>query len=135
MHADRIVTNIASLAGDDAVTSLCQWLYDYAAFALFAAASLVPKEQEQILSRQVGELLSPLHQQHDDQPMSSIMPSQVTITIYYVSRSARSRAVAASTSLQRVQLHFLTEIFDRISPSVPKPRVPRSGPFVRSAFA
>ncbi|MFO0661587.1 MAG: DUF4388 domain-containing protein [Polyangiaceae bacterium] len=81
VKAERVVTNIASLAGEDVITSLCQWLYDYAAFALFAAASLVPKEQEQILSRQVAELLSPLHQQRDDQPMSAVMPSQITINI------------------------------------------------------
>ena len=70
---ERVATNIASLAGDDAVSSLSQWLYDYAAFAIFAAGSLVDKDTENALARQVGELIGPLRQhQHVDAPVSSV---------------------------------------------------------------
>lgn len=71
VKAERVAQNIASLAGDDTLASLCQWLYDYAAFALFAAGSLVPKEIEQTLSRQVAEALAPLSQHHDESPKST----------------------------------------------------------------
>jgi hypothetical protein len=73
VKTERVVTNIKGLAGDDAVTSLSQWLYEYTAFALFAATSLVPKETEQTLSRQVSEMTAPLRQTSqtdDDEPRS-----------------------------------------------------------------
>lgn len=74
VKTERVVTNIAGLAGDDAIASLAQWLYEYAAFALFAATSLVSKEVEQTLSRQVSEMLSPLQQTKadDDAPQSHV---------------------------------------------------------------
>lgn len=75
VKTERVVANIASLAGDDVIASLSQWLYEYAAFALFAATSLVPKEIEQTLSRQVSEMLTPLQQtknSDDDSPQSHI---------------------------------------------------------------
>lgn len=64
--AERVVTNIASLAGDDVITSLTQWLYEYATFALFAASSLLSKEEEQALSRAVAEAIMPLQGQRGD---------------------------------------------------------------------
>jgi hypothetical protein len=67
VKTERVVTNIAGLAGDDAIPSLAQWLYEYAAFALFAATSLVPKETEQALTRQVSEMISPLQQTKNDE--------------------------------------------------------------------
>jgi demethoxyubiquinone hydroxylase (CLK1/Coq7/Cat5 family) len=67
VKTERVVLNIASLAGDDAVPSLAQWLYEYAAFALFAATSLVSKEVEQALTRQVSEMIGPLQQTKDDE--------------------------------------------------------------------
>jgi hypothetical protein len=70
VRTERVVTNISSLAGDDTIRSLSQWLYEYAAFALFAASSLVSPDVEQTLSRQLAELLSPLRQDKDE-PMST----------------------------------------------------------------
>jgi hypothetical protein len=75
VKTERVVTNIAGLAGDDAIPSLAQWLYEYAAFALFAATSLVSKEVEQTLSRQVSELITPLQQTNtsdDSGPQSHV---------------------------------------------------------------
>jgi hypothetical protein len=76
VKTERVVTNIASLAGDDAVTSLSQWLYEYTSFALFAATSLVSKEREPTLSRQVSEMIVVLRQTQDtddeDGPRSSM---------------------------------------------------------------
>jgi len=74
VKTDRVVLNIASLAGDDAITSLAQWLYEYAAFALFAATSLVSKETEQVLTRQVSEMIGPLQQakSEDEAPSSHV---------------------------------------------------------------
>ncbi len=75
VKTERVVTNIAGLAGDDAITSLAQWLYEYAAFALFAATSLVDKETEQALTRQISELISPLQQTktgEEDGPTSHV---------------------------------------------------------------
>lgn len=67
VKTDRVVTNIAGLAGDDAISSLSQWLYEYTAFALFAATSLVSKERQQSLSRQVSEMIGVLRQvQNED---------------------------------------------------------------------
>jgi hypothetical protein len=63
VRAERIVTNIASLAGDDPLQTLSQWLYEYAAFALFAAQSLVPTEVARDLSRQVADLIAPLNRE------------------------------------------------------------------------
>lgn len=67
VRTERVVLNIAGLAGDDAVPSLAQWLYEYAAFALFAATSLVSKETEHQLTRQVSEMIGPLQQAKDDE--------------------------------------------------------------------
>ncbi|MCU0658237.1 MAG: DUF4388 domain-containing protein [Polyangiaceae bacterium] len=75
VKTERVVTNIAGLAGDDAIPSLAQWLYEYAAFALFAATSLVSKDVEQTLSRQVSELITPLQQTNtsdDGSPQSHV---------------------------------------------------------------
>lgn len=67
VKTERVVLNITGLAGDDAIPSLAQWLYEYAAFALFAATSLVSKETEQTLSRQVSEMIGPLQQAKTDE--------------------------------------------------------------------
>ena len=74
IKAERVVTNIASLAGDDLVSSLSQWLYDYAAFALFAASSLVDKETEASLSRSVGDMIGGLRQNRDEPASSTRIP-------------------------------------------------------------
>jgi uncharacterized protein DUF4388 len=63
VRAERVVTNIASLAGDDPQETLSQWLYDYASFALFAAQSLVSDDAGHDLSRQVVELIEPLNRE------------------------------------------------------------------------
>jgi hypothetical protein len=59
---ERVLTNIASLAGDDVMTSLTQWLYEYATFALFAASSLLSKDEENALNRAVADIIGPLQQ-------------------------------------------------------------------------
>ena len=66
VRAERIVTNIASLAGDDALRSLSQWLYDYAAFALFASSPLIAKEAGQIVTRQAMEIILPLQHAREE---------------------------------------------------------------------
>ena len=81
IKAERVVTNIASLAGDDLVSSLSQWLYDYAAFALFAASSLVDKETEATLSRSVGEMIGGLRQNRDEAVDSSMRIPHFSIDI------------------------------------------------------
>ncbi len=65
VRVERVVANIASLAGDDPLQTLSQWLYEYAAFALFAAQSVVPGDAGHELSRQVGELLAPLNREEE----------------------------------------------------------------------
>ncbi len=62
VQPERVVANLAMLAGANPIDSLCQWLYDYGAFALFVSGSLVSKESESSLAKQVGEILSPLRQ-------------------------------------------------------------------------
>jgi hypothetical protein len=66
VKAERVLTNIASLAGDDVISSLTQWLYEYATFALFAASSLLSKEEEHSLSRAVAEVIGPLQGRRGD---------------------------------------------------------------------
>ncbi|MCC6644371.1 MAG: DUF4388 domain-containing protein [Polyangiaceae bacterium] len=58
----RVCQNLSGLAGLDAVPLLAQWLYEYAAFALFAVGSYLATDAEQRLARQVGELIAPLRQ-------------------------------------------------------------------------
>lgn len=62
VRTERVCQNLSGLAGIDAVTLLAQWLYEYAAFALFAVGSYLAPESEQRLTRQVGELIAPLRQ-------------------------------------------------------------------------
>ncbi|HEU4408464.1 MAG TPA: DUF4388 domain-containing protein [Polyangiaceae bacterium] len=73
VRAERIVTNIASLAGDDPLHTLSQWLYDYAAFGLFAARSLVPGDAGHELSRQVAELIAPLNRAEPEPNRPSLL--------------------------------------------------------------
>jgi hypothetical protein len=56
----RTVENVTTLGGNDAETLLAQWLYEYAAFALFDAGSNLSKEDEQRLSKDVSELIKVL---------------------------------------------------------------------------
>ena len=56
----RTVQNVRTLGGNDAETLLAQWLYEYAAFALFDAGSHVSKDDEQRLSKDVSELIKVL---------------------------------------------------------------------------
>jgi hypothetical protein len=56
----RTVQNVTTLGGNDAETLLAQWLYEYAAFALFDAGSHLSKEEEQRLSKEVSELIKVL---------------------------------------------------------------------------
>jgi hypothetical protein len=53
----RTVQNVTTLGGSDAQTLLAQWLYEYAAFALFDAGSQLAKEEEQRLSKDVSDLI------------------------------------------------------------------------------
>lgn len=75
VRGERVVTNIASLAGDDTLASLCQWLYDYASFALFAAGSILPKDKERALTRQVADIVAALqpHPPSDGSNRASIV--------------------------------------------------------------
>jgi hypothetical protein len=56
----RTVQNVKTLGGSDAETLLAQWLYEYAAFALFDAGSHLSKEDEQRLSKDVSDLIKVL---------------------------------------------------------------------------
>jgi hypothetical protein len=56
----RTVQNVKTLGGKDAEALLAQWLYEYAAFALFDAGSQLSKEDEQRLSKDVSELIKVL---------------------------------------------------------------------------
>jgi len=60
LKVERIVSNIAALAGDDAVRLLTQWLYEYVAFAMFAANSLLPKEEGVNLTKKITDIIAPL---------------------------------------------------------------------------
>src|SRR5882724_5418091 len=53
----RTVQNVTTLGGRDAEALLAQWLYEYAAFALFDAGSHLSKEDEQRLSKDVSDLV------------------------------------------------------------------------------
>jgi hypothetical protein len=63
LKGDRVDKNARVLAGVDADRWLAAQLFDYAAFALFHAGSLVPREDETILKERVTEMLRPLRQQ------------------------------------------------------------------------
>jgi hypothetical protein len=56
----RTVQNVTTLGGSDAETLLAQWLYEYAAFALFDAGSHLAKDDERRLSKDVSELIKVL---------------------------------------------------------------------------
>jgi hypothetical protein len=56
----RTVQNVTTLGGGDAETLLAQWLYEYAAFALFDAGSHFSKDEEQRLSKDVSDLIKVL---------------------------------------------------------------------------
>jgi hypothetical protein len=56
----RTVQNVKVLGGDDADNLLAQWLYEYAAFALFEIGSQLSKEDEQRLSNEVSDLIKVL---------------------------------------------------------------------------
>lgn len=73
VRAERVISNIATLAGDDVLSTLSQWLYDYAAFALFAAQSLVSGDAGRELSRQVSELIDPLNREEPAGNRSSLL--------------------------------------------------------------
>ncbi len=60
----RTVQNVTTLGGSDAEGLLAQWLYEYAAFALFDAGSHLSKEDEQHLSKEVSELIKILAPKH-----------------------------------------------------------------------
>lgn len=62
VRTERVCQNLGGLAGIDAVPMLAQWLYEYAAFALFAVGSYLSSDAEAKLARQVGELIAPLRQ-------------------------------------------------------------------------
>jgi hypothetical protein len=54
----RVAKNLAVFGGEDAVEQLGEWLYDYAAYALFSAVAELPKEEEEALSKRVHARLS-----------------------------------------------------------------------------
>ena len=56
----RTVQNVKTLGGPDADGLLAQWLYEYASFALFDAASHLSKEEEHRLSNDVSDLVKVL---------------------------------------------------------------------------
>jgi hypothetical protein len=60
LDEQRTVQNVKTLGGSDADVLLAQWLYEYAAFALFDAGSQLSKDDEQRLSKEVSELIKVL---------------------------------------------------------------------------
>jgi len=60
LDESRTVQNVKVLGGEEADVLVAQWLYEYAAFALFDAGSQLSKEDEQRLSREVSELIKVL---------------------------------------------------------------------------
>ena len=59
--ATRLVKNIGVVAGADRMTSLSQWLYEYAAFGLFVARQLMPSDAEAKLLSEVNERIAVLN--------------------------------------------------------------------------
>jgi len=58
LRVDRVVRNLAALAGaEDPDAWLAQQLREYAAFALFHAGSLLPRDAEAKLNARVGEMI------------------------------------------------------------------------------
>ncbi len=56
----RVARNIVHIADDDPAGQLAEWLYDYAAYALFNATAVLPKADEQALTKRVHDALSQL---------------------------------------------------------------------------
>jgi hypothetical protein len=63
LRPDRIAKNARVLAGEGADRWLAAQLFDYAAFALFHAGSLLARDEETALKERVTEMLKPLRQQ------------------------------------------------------------------------
>ena len=57
---ERVIRNLAALAGQDPDAWLVQLLEEYVAFALFQAGSLIPREIEASLAVHVAEVLKPV---------------------------------------------------------------------------
>ncbi len=55
-----VARNLAALAGEDPDSWLTQQLHEYVGFALFQAGSLLPRDSEGALTREVAELLKPV---------------------------------------------------------------------------
>jgi hypothetical protein len=70
IRADRIAHNVAALAGDESDAWLTQQLLEYAAFALFHAGSVLPRDAEGPLKAKVTEILKPLRQPGDGASLS-----------------------------------------------------------------
>jgi len=57
LRAERVVRNVAALAGEDPDEWLTQQLFEYVGFALFHAGSLLPRDAEAALNARVSETL------------------------------------------------------------------------------
>ncbi len=58
--SDKIVANVGALQTDDPARVVLQAMHDYVAFALFAAGSVLKREEHQSLARRVQEQLTKL---------------------------------------------------------------------------
>lgn len=56
--AEKIARNFATHGAGEPLATLGQWLYDYAAYALFTTEGLVPKAEGQILQKTVTDRLA-----------------------------------------------------------------------------
>jgi hypothetical protein len=70
LKPNRIASNVAALAGEDADAWLVGLMNDYVGFALFHAESLLPRDEQSVLMGEVMEILKPLRPLLDSPPMS-----------------------------------------------------------------
>ena len=58
LEVDRVAENLQLFPGVDSLTSLAQWLYDYAAFALFDVGHELPRDDADALNQRVADRLA-----------------------------------------------------------------------------
>jgi hypothetical protein len=78
IRAERIARNVAAVTSDSGDAWLAQQLVEYAAFALFHAGSLLPREVEAALNTRVAEILRPLRQPTETPPPLSFPDTDFT---------------------------------------------------------
>jgi hypothetical protein len=81
LGAAGVARNLGALAGEDPDAWLIQQLNEYTGFALFQAGSLLAREEEEELVREVAELLKAVKPNVDDAALGGRSPSSVALGV------------------------------------------------------